>query len=368
MERVHFLNVGEGDCSIIQHGSGRVSMIDICNGNVTTRQESAMFPAEMARSGARTTSSVRSGSGNNVSARQRLIMLLAKMARIGARTTSSVESRSGNYGMRKSPTDPIAYLKGLGVPSVFRFILTHPDMDHLDGFKRLCDEVGIRNFWDSGVRRAKPNFSGGRYQAADWEQYVKVRDGKAGVWVVAPLAGSRFRYANEGPPDDRGDCLSIVSPNSELGAEANDADDPNDASYVVVYRTCGGNIVFPGDAHDRTWEYVLDQHEQLVRDCAVLIAPHHGRASDRCYDFLDTLNPKLSLFGCADSEDLAYDAWKRRGLPYITNNQAGNVILDAVSSGIDVYVENRAFAETFPGFDAAKLLNGCFYIGQVTKP
>lgn len=52
----------------------------------------------------------------------------------------------------------------------------------------------------------------------------------------------------------------------------------------------------------------------------------------------------------------------------LTNNQAGNVILDAVSSGIDVYVENREFAETFKAFDAVRTLQGCFYIGQVAKP
>ncbi len=336
MPTIHFLNVREGDCSIIQHGSGRVSVIDICNANVSSEPLVAMSLAEMLW-----------GPG---------------------RTAYSAKGTSGNYGMKHSPTDPVSYLKAIGVSSVFRFILTHPDMDHLDGFKRLCDEVGILNFWDSGVRRTKPDFSGGRYEEADWDHYVKVRDGRAGITVVRPKAGSRFQYANQGPPNDRGDCLSIVSPNSELVLEANEADDPNDASYVLVYRTCGGNIIFPGDGHDKTWAYVLEQHEDLVKDCAVLVAPHHGRASDRCYDFLDTLNPGLSLFGCAESEDLAYDAWNRRGLLHITNNQAGNVILDAVSSGIDVYVENRTFAETFPGFDATRTHNECFYIGQVTKP
>ena len=31
MPIVHYLNVKEGDCSIIQHGSGRISVIDVCN-------------------------------------------------------------------------------------------------------------------------------------------------------------------------------------------------------------------------------------------------------------------------------------------------------------------------------------------------
>ena len=32
MAKIHFLNVDEGDCSIIQHDNGKVTMIDICWG------------------------------------------------------------------------------------------------------------------------------------------------------------------------------------------------------------------------------------------------------------------------------------------------------------------------------------------------
>jgi len=136
---------------------------------------------------------------------------------------------------------------------------------------------------------------------------------------------------------------------------------------VLVYRTCGGRIVFPGDAHDNTWKYVLSNHKELVEDCAVLIAPHHGRDSDRSFDFLDVLRPELTLFGSARSEHLAYDAWNNRNLMYITNNQAGNVLLNATNEGIEVYVENRSFAQTQQAFDSTKTLHGCFYIGLISK-
>ena len=41
MPTVHVLNVSPGDCTVIQHGSGRVSMIDICDGNVQTELSEA---------------------------------------------------------------------------------------------------------------------------------------------------------------------------------------------------------------------------------------------------------------------------------------------------------------------------------------
>ena len=44
----------------------------------------------------------------------------------------------------------------------------------------------------------------------------------------------------------------------------------------------------------------------------LLIEPHNGRESGRSYDFLDTLNPKVTVFGNVNSEHLAYGAWSSR--------------------------------------------------------
>jgi competence protein ComEC len=88
MARVHFLTVGEGDCTIIEHNSGRVTMIDICGGNE--------------------------------------IILKAEAKRFEA-----LERPRGNFAMCKRPTNPVEYLRVHGIKRIFRFILTHPDMDHL---------------------------------------------------------------------------------------------------------------------------------------------------------------------------------------------------------------------------------------------
>lgn len=39
-QRIHFLNVAEGNCSIVQRGSGRVSVIDVNNALLTRRSDS----------------------------------------------------------------------------------------------------------------------------------------------------------------------------------------------------------------------------------------------------------------------------------------------------------------------------------------
>ena len=326
MSSVHFLNVRQGDCILLRHNSGRSTLYDICAGNIPreTQAQSIMEKLSPAR---------------------------------------------GNFRMCQHPTNPLDYLQSLGLSSIWRFILSHPDMDHLDGFNALMNEVNLTVFWDSEVRREKPSFEGSPYLEEDWDRYVKVRDGKElGVQTLRPHAGDRFKYANiddDGTPG--ADYLSILAPDSELVKEANKTGDLNDASYVLLYRSVGGRVIIPGDAHDKTWEYVLEHYEDDVRDIALLIAPHHGRKSGRSYEFLDVLRPKLTLFGCAPSEHLAYDAWNYRGLDHITNNQAGCVVAECFSYGMDIYVENENFAAAAGGDTTRTNSQGFYYLENIKE-
>ena len=326
MARVHFLTVGAGDCTIIQHNSGRVTVIDVCGGNRTIEKAEASL-------------------------------------------IEAATKPRGNFAMCNKPTNPIEYLKRLGTERIFRFILSHPDMDHLDGFDNLASSFKITNFWDSGARKEKPEFSGGPYKEEDWDRYVSFRDGgEAGVTVVTPLAGERFQYANRAPEDGkRGDGLHIASPNQGLVDAANDSEDHNDCSYVISYRSTGGLVVFPGDAHDESWSYAIGEHADDLTNVAFLLAPHHGRKSDRDYTYLDTLKPQCSLLGCAPSEYLAYDAWRNRGLDYFTQNQAGNVVLEIEEGYMDIYIENGTYAKASGGDVSSTNQEGYYFLRRILK-
>ena len=262
------------------------------------------------------------------------------------REALSISKPKGNYGMCSNPTNPIEYLKNImGIRSLFRFISTHPDMDHLDGFNQLANGILIANFWDSGTRKSKPDFEGSPYKKEDWDRYVKFRDGKeSGVNRVSCLSGSQFEYANKDDEGKCGDGLYILAPNQELVNDANQTEDFNDCSYVILYRSSGGNIIIAGDAHDRTWQYILENYKDDIKNCKFLLAPHHGRKSGRDYSFLDAMKPNLTLFGCAPSEHLAYSAWNYRNLAYVTRNQCGNMMLKTREGCLDVYIENEKFA------------------------
>ena len=51
--------------------------------------------------------------------------------------------------MKAYPTNPVEYIKRWHMSDIFRYIQTHPDMDHMDGLKNLANSKLIINFWDT---------------------------------------------------------------------------------------------------------------------------------------------------------------------------------------------------------------------------
>ena len=119
MPTIHFLNVKDGDCSIIEHYSGHKTVIDVCNAKpVDPRREALMATEAKAERGI-----------------------------------------SGNFQQKKYPVNPISYMRDHGINDIFRYVQTHPDMDHMDGIEALFDEFSPANFHDT----ANPNFRGAIY-------------------------------------------------------------------------------------------------------------------------------------------------------------------------------------------------------------
>ncbi len=293
---IHFLNVNEGDCSLIQHRTGHNTVIDVSNGKPIVQ----IF-----------------------------------------------ESASGNHNQKNYPVNPIEYFNYLGLKTIFRFILTHPDMDHMDGISELFDNFEVWNFWDTeNNKEMDENSEWGRYKKEDWDFYQEIRKSTDSPKTLHLFAGNIGQYYNrDGEDKSGGDGLYILAPTKDLVNEANKTGDYNDCSYVILYRTSDKKIIFAGDSAEKTWDYILENHKSDVTDVDVLIAPHHGRKTGGNDEYLDVLNPKLTLFGNAKSKDLDYNSWINKGLDHITNNQANCIVLNPDGeSGIEVYVTYETFA------------------------
>ena len=87
MLKIHFINVGKGNCTVIDFPSGNLTVIDTDNS--------------------------RNSDENDL-------------------------------------TDPVEYIKEK-FPNrpIFRLIVTHPDMDHLSGMEEIDNNFSVLNFWDT---------------------------------------------------------------------------------------------------------------------------------------------------------------------------------------------------------------------------
>ncbi|WP_419855302.1 ComEC/Rec2 family competence protein [Candidatus Poriferisodalis sp.] len=324
------MNVKEGDCSVIRHNSERITVIDVCNA-----EPPDTGGVDQALSG-----------------------------------LTSQRGTLGNFGQKKHPVNPVDYMRNHDVDGIFRYIQTHPDMDHMDGIRHLFDAFSPLNFWDTDNNKEMDSSSwqGSPYDEADWKFYKNLRDTKptANPKRLVNLSGDKGKYWNEAEDGRWHDGLHILAPTEELVNSANEsASDYNDCSYVLLYRTANNKIVFGGDSHDATWEHILERHEDSVTNVDLLIAPHHGRDSGRSYDFLDILQPTLTFFGNARSEHLAYDAWSRRGLPIVTNNQANCMVVDAGTSPMTLYVTNETFAKSKNSLSTWSSRYQAWYVGPI---
>ncbi|AJC91920.1 putative hydrolase (metallo-beta-lactamase superfamily) [Campylobacter subantarcticus LMG 24377] len=286
---IHFLNVKDGDCTIIQHETERVSVIDICNGN---EKQKYNFCSE------------------------------------------------ANFNMRENSINPITYLENLNIKNIFRFILTHPDMDHLDGLENLFTKFTVVNFWDTGHKKDMREFKNSKYKETDWEYYLKVRKSCENPKVLQYYLGCEYDYFMK-------DGLEIISPNKILEKEILNSKNPNwnEISYVILHTIYDRKILYCGDSEDLAWKYILNNKElhKKIKDIDILIAPHHGRKTggDKENIFLNELNPKLVLFGnTSDSKHKNYQAFNNRKIPILTNNEAGNIIMEINNKEISIKTEN----------------------------
>ena len=163
---------------------------------------------------------------------------------------------------------------------------------------------------------------------------------------------------------ENGDNLFILAPSEGLTRDANNSEDYNELSYVLLYQTSGKKIIFAGDSGQKTWDYILEKYKVLVSNVDVLLAPHHGRKTGENDNYLDILKPKLTLFGNAESVHLDYNSWNNRNLRKLTNNEAGTIVLDIKDDNIRVYIANEIYAMKFKDYEGIRTNYG-YYIGNV---
>lgn len=260
MLRVHFLNVGH----VIAHPSGRLTMIDINN--------SQDYDPDTLREIAET--DLRKSYGP----------LLASSPIMEALAMDEVAKRA-----KRELTDPIEFMKhNYPGQHLWRYIQTHPDLDHMRGLRRLSEEIGFINFWDTANRKVVTSYRSDA-DRLDWQFYRGQQTRK-----LYTRGDSYYAFGKEESGLLGGDNIEILSPNTEIVGACNTADSYNDISMVIRVHHAGRSVLFPGDVEDMAWENLVETYGNRLKS-DFLKASHHGRDSGYHMEAIRLIAPVMTF-------------------------------------------------------------------------
>ena len=298
MLKVHFLNVGHGDCTIIRHPDGRVTMVDINNAkdfDPTTAQELVIFRGTLASSN---------------------ISNFSFMGNLGLARFDK--------GYNITLSNPIDFMKQQNCKYIFRYIQTHPDLDHMRGLTALR-EAGykITNFWDTYHCKQPDFFS--QSDKEDWAQYQSLRSG-LGCKVLNLHRGSQKKFWAE-------DGIEILAPTPVIVQLANLKKNWNNLSYVLRLTYGGIRIIFGGDAEEDVWKSIVEYYGSDLK-CDILKASHHGRDSGYYKEAVKLMNPQYTIVsvGKKPSTD-AHNKYNHYSDKVLSTRWRGNITLEIKSQG-----------------------------------
>lgn len=278
MLKIHFLNVGKGNCTIIDFPSKRLTVVDIDNSKV-----------------------------------------------------------EGDRAL----TDPIEYLQNnFKGQNIFRFILTHPDMDHMSGLDELSDKMSIINFWDTNHNKTMDDddWETSPFSKEDWEKYLEFRKSEENPKCLILRRGETGDFWVK-------DNIEILSPSTELEKLANEKSEYNHLSYVLMVKYEGVKILLGGDATKEAWEEILNEYGAKNLEADIFLAPHHGSENNIHEEAFDTIEPDYVIVSVAEKIDYAYDYYKGLAKKAVLSTKFyGNIDVHIKSTGeyTPIYVERNA--------------------------
>lgn len=318
MVTVDFLNVGHGDCTIIRHASGNTSMLDINNGD----ELDAKSVVELSR---------------ELRAADTLFETQVKLASAFHRGDTLL--KEAGYAIEL--TNPVEFYKQkYGTQAIFRYIQTHPHLDHMRGLTALRSAgIGIVNMWDTN-HNLTPALKG-ESDRAEWNEYVALRSGQRGATVLQVTRDATGPFYNQDAAGVAGgDGLSILAPTPELATAADEAKNPNNHSYVIKFVHRGLRFLFCGDAEAAVWDSIIAHYGEEVLKCDVLGASHHGRDSGYHQQAVKAMSPQYAIVSvgekpetdaCNKYRNYAANVWTTRwkGNISVTIDDTGKAVIDS---------------------------------------
>ncbi len=169
----------------------------------------------------------------------------------------------------------IPYLKHAGINRIDRLIISHPNLDHLNGVLNLVD-----------------NFPTGPVTINHHYEHHMAGDSPDRLLLAA------LQRRNH-PVDKIEDIDLTTIPDTNIErlwplADLPPTEPANESSTVLRITHANQSILIPGDIEQYAMDQLLNHHaDQLTAD--VLVLPHHGSSEKNTARFIATVNPTVCI-------------------------------------------------------------------------
>lgn len=239
----------------------------------------------------------------------------------------------GDYSGHNQFFSPLAMLwNNFFIRHLDFVMITHPHLDHID------DIMNLTSFNPSVF--ARPSY----LTRQDVMQNIREQD--------RPKFEKYFQFSEGYTTDITGTYRDTSNANNYGGVSFQFFSTPtlpknnlNNHSIITVLQYLGGKIIIPGDNECASLNLLMEQEifKNAIKDCDILIAPHHGRESACHAEFLKHANPSVSIISdgsvCDTSANSRYSAGSRGWTVYKRGTSIGsNRRLLTTNSDGEVYV------------------------------
>ena len=170
--------------------------------------------------------------------------------------------------------DVVDYLNQQGIDKLDYLILTHPDADHIGGGDDVLEKIEVEQVIMPDV-------------ANDTMTYEEVMDDieKENVPVEHPKVGEEFGFGDA--------TFTVFCPETDLVS----SDDTNDASVGIELVHGENSFVMCGDASEKSESAMVKRFGSAL-ECDVLKCGHHGSRTSTSEVFLKATNPTWAVISC----------------------------------------------------------------------
>ncbi|HUZ92605.1 MAG TPA: hypothetical protein VNG29_01230 [Candidatus Paceibacterota bacterium] len=203
-------------------------------------------------------------------------------------------------------------------------IISHPQLDHFNGFNFILDHYAIGAFIVNGRDNTAT--------AHQWSELLaKIKAHKIPLIVFG--AGDRIRYGD--------DEIDILSPDGQFAQSAELAD----TGLVELVKTPEFQTLLAADIGSKVEEYLVAHGSDLRAD--VLKVGHHGSKTSSEVGFLAAVGAKVAVIEAGAHNMYSYPAKETlsrlaaAGANIFRTDQNGTVEISANGRALDVFSENR---------------------------